>query len=77
MLTLESMIKSNDLSHKDIIVYLLIEKFELRTVKELSRLSDCNYSRLTESIRTLLKLELIEKTKEYPARFIINDNKDN
>lgn len=77
MQILESLLKSKKLNYKDIVTYFLVEKFELRTAQELAKISDCNYSRLTQSLNILLELDLIEKTKESPARYIINDTKDN
>jgi len=62
----------NNLSYKDIVVYMFIKEYPLNTSRDLSIIAGSNYGRLTESINILLELNLILKTETYPARYEIN-----
>ena len=64
---------SNKLGYKDIVIYMFVKEYELRTAKELSIISSCNYTRLTESLIKLLDEKLIVSTKQHPKRYNINE----
>ena len=62
-----------NLSYKDIVIMIFILEYPLKTAKELSYISGCNYARLTESIKKLLKEKKIIKTETYPVKYMINE----
>jgi len=64
---------NKELSYKDIVIMLFIDEYPLKTAKELSLIINCNYARLTESLNSLLLVELIIKTEDYPPRYIKNE----
>jgi len=63
----------NNLSYKDIVIYMFIIEYPFKTSRELSFITGCNYTRLTESINKLLKEEKIIKTETYPSKYMINE----
>jgi len=63
----------NKLSYKDVVVYLFVCEYELRTIKQLVFLTGSNYSRLSESLNRLVKLGKIIKTEDYPNKYMKND----
>ena len=66
-------IKKNEITYKDAVIYYFIENNPNKTALQISKLLDCNYSRLTESLKVLIELKLIVKTLEKPVRFMINE----
>ena len=52
----------NKISDKDIVVYLFIDVAPYKTALELSRLSNRDYTGLTQSINNLINNDLIIKT---------------
>jgi hypothetical protein len=67
-------IEVKDLKYKDIVIYLFVTEYPFRTLKELSFITGSNYSRLSESLKTLIEKQVILKTETYPAKYIKNDN---
>ena len=65
------LMKDKILTHKDVSTYLFVEKFPMKTAKELSFNAGVNYGRLTESLNKLIHCDLICRTEDYPNKYII------
>jgi predicted transcriptional regulator len=55
---------------RKIAVLLLVEP---KTIEEINKQLDLGFDVLTQEVNTMLKMGLVNKTKEYPTRYVLDD----
>ena len=59
------------ITQMDIIYYLALKDTPNKTCKQLSFIYGFDYTQTTISLKRLIRAGLIEKTKEFPAQYLI------
>lgn len=67
-------LNKKNISNKDVVIYLYIERYPYKTAQQISNILGCDYSRVFETLHKLLQLDLINKTPEKPSRYEVKKN---